>query len=139
MSLIYSRDDTIGSWLIRAMAGFSRWSHGAILDGGHVIEALAFRGVVRTPYRVFRDRVASHEVVEVECPNPQAAIAFARAQVGKAYDWRALLGYVLHRPMESVGRMHCIELIESALIAGGRRRFRRQPFRLTPEQSSMVL
>lgn len=137
VSIIYSRSRSIASQLIRIASGFG-WSHASILDGDHVIEALMFKGVVRTPLSEFKARVRAYAVVDVECQKPHSAIDFARKQIGKGYDWRAILGHIFQRQTHSRRRWHCVELIESALIAGGRERFRRQPFRLTPQQSFLV-
>lgn len=138
LTVIYSRSHGIGSLLIRAASWWGAWSHVAIVDGDDVIEARAWQGVVRTPLDAHLQRASAHEVVQIECPNPQAVLSFARAQVGKPYDWGGVLAFPLREPLADESRWFCSELVEAALLAGGRARFREAPARVTPWQSYMV-
>jgi hypothetical protein len=138
LAVIYSRNHGAGSVLIRAASWWGRWSHVAIVDGGDVIEARAWHGVVRTPLALHLARASAHERVDIECPDPLAALTFARAAVGAGYDWGGLFGIALHERTEDPGRWFCSELVEAALVAGGRDRFRELPSRITPTASYLV-
>lgn len=137
----FSRKSNLGSFITRLFTGASRWSHCAIVDLHHnvVIEAVLFRGVVETPLVRWLDKYPSHEFVEIECPHPDAAIEFASAQVGKRYDYLGALGAPFRAPWGRNGRWYCSELLESALAAGGRRRWRLDRRGVSPAESYMVL
>lgn len=139
LTVIYSRFRTLGSPLIRHADRFGRWSHCGILTPDFsVIEARAFHGVVETPVSVFNRRASHQELRQVECPNPDAAIDFAREQIGKGYDYGAVLGLLLRESWEDDSRWHCAELVEAALVAGGRRRFLSEAWRISPNMSFIV-
>lgn len=139
LHVVYSRSRTVGGWLIRASSWWDQWSHcGLLTDDGTVIEARAFAGVVETPADEFMDRYSAHTRVRVDVPEPAAAIAWAREQIGCGYDYGAIAGFVLREPLERQRRWHCVELVETALSVAGRPRFRRPEHRITVAQSYMV-
>lgn len=139
LQLIYSRSRTVGGWLIRASSWWDQWSHcGLLTDDGTVIEARAFAGVVETPADEFMDRYSAHTRVRVDVPEPAAAIAWAREQIGCGYDYGAIAGFVLREPLDKPRRWQCVELVETALRMAGRPRFRRPEHRITVAQSYMV-
>lgn len=139
LTIIYSRDRSLGSVLVRASSWGGHWGHcGIVTPQGTVIEALALGGVVETSRHAFEARATRFEAVEVACPDPDEAIRFARGQIGKPYDWGAILGMVAREPWASRNRWFCSELVEAAIAAGGRRRFRIDAHRITPHQSYIV-
>lgn len=138
LHVVYSRNHGVGSALIRLAAWGGKWSHAAILDGLDVIEARAWQGVVRTPLPIHCAHASRYEIVEIECPDPDAARRFAASQVGRRYDWGGVIGIPLRERIESPDRWFCSELVEAALIAGGRNRFRELPSRITPTASYLV-
>lgn len=139
LNVVYCRSYTIGALLIRASSWWDQWSHcGIVTPKGTVIEARAFAGVVESDLEEFVGRYSELEVVKIDCPDPAAAIEFARMQVGAGYDYGAIAEFVLRNPLNKHQRWHCAELVETALIAGGRDRFRRMPHRVSVAQSYMV-
>jgi uncharacterized protein YycO len=140
LTLIYSRSHDVGSLAIRAASWWGPWAHcGIVTPHNTVIEARASTGVVETPLRAFEARASACVAVRRECPNPLAAVVFAISQKGKKYDWGAVLGIPFREPWEDPGRWFCSELVEAAFIAGGRRRFEPNVWRITPTQSFSVL
>jgi uncharacterized protein YycO len=139
LPVVYSRTSAIGSLLIRAAQWWAPWSHAAIVDGDGVIEARAGHGVVRTPMADFLARCSAVEHVQIACPDAAAALTFARSQIGKGYDYLAYIGFIARTDDEDRTRWECCELVEAALLAGGRQRFRVRPSRITPQQSFMVI
>lgn len=132
---MYSRKRAIGSLLIRAGAWFGPWSHTSIITPeGTVIEAVG-SGVREVPLRDAMARASAFEVVQVECPRPAAAIAFARAQIGKPYDFGAILGFIVRRDWQDRECWECTELAEAALVEGGRQRWREKVYRIHPTMS----
>jgi uncharacterized protein YycO len=102
------------------------------------IEAVAFKGVVEIPFNEILDRASEHVLMHVEVPDPEAALAFARGQLGKSYDYRGVLGIGINREWDSPDKWWCSELVEAAIAAAGRRRFR-NPRRITPQDVFNVL
>lgn len=88
----------------------------------------------------FMGRYCVCSVVEVDAPDPGRAYAWARAQIGKKYDYGAVARFISKLfGKESPDRFHCVELVEGALSAAGRTRFRVPLNRVTVRQSYMVL
>lgn len=134
---IYARGWSIGSVLIRLASWNGRWSHCGLLDvmTNTVIEATWPKGVVETSLDEFESKHSAYEIVFVPLPDPNAAYAFARSQLGHAYDIWALLGMIIKEPLARLQDWFCDELLEEAIIAGGRTRFRIPSRQLTVEQS----
>lgn len=139
--IVYGRSATLGGLLIRHADRFGRWSHcGVVTPENTVIEALAFRGVVETPAAEAYARYTRIEFANIDCPDPGAGVRWARSQVGRGYDYAALVGLALRRKSWAEdGRWHCSELVERALAEAGRRRFRDSPAIISPNLSFMVM
>lgn len=139
MQAIYCRRRNVGSWLLRVFT-WSSWSHcGVLTRDGTVIEAAAFHGVIERPLSEFLADKSAYSGKDIALPDDVAAIAFARSQLGKPYDWAGVIGIGLHRDWEDDSAWFCDELVEAACVAGGRRRFVHDAWRVTPQQSWMVL
>ncbi|MCK6396074.1 MAG: hypothetical protein L6Q67_20630 [Zoogloea sp.] len=128
----------IGSLLIRAFT-WSEYSHAAIIDGDHVIEAVWPR-VRECALTEFARKHARIEFIDVPMPDEDAALSAARSQVGKGYDWRALLGIVLRaRRLAEKDRWFCSELVAWVAEQGGRPLFRGEVLRrVTPQHLWML-
>lgn len=138
LPLLYARNHTPGSALIRAAQWWAPWSHVGVLDEerAQVIEARMLQGVIATPLTAFLARYSTTERVDVQCPDPAAGLHWARGQVGAGYDYGALARFVSSALGRDARRAyHCVELAEAALIAAGRPRYRVEPHRLTVQQS----
>lgn len=127
-----------GHGLIGAATRWQTWGpygHAALWVGeDEVIEADAFQGVVSRR----ADDVRTADVFHVETSEDVArsAIAFARKQIGKPYDWGGVLRFLSRRP-ESLFRWQdswfCSELVYAAFMAGGQRLLRSsEPWRVSP-------
>jgi uncharacterized protein YycO len=140
MQAIYVRRSNIGSVLLRFFT-WSSWSHcGIVTLERTIIEAAAFHGVVERPYAdFFADGVTDYAIKSIPLPDDAAAIAWARAQIGKPYDWNGVIGLALRRDSwQDDDAWFCSELVEGACAAGGRRRFVEQVERVTPQSSWAV-
>lgn len=138
LQVIYCRRRTLGSWLLRFFM-WSSWSHcGIVTPEDTVIEALAWKGVVETPFAEFSERISKYDVKFIEVPDAAAGIAWARSQVGQRYDWWSVIGLGLRREWGRPNDWNCGELCEGAVERSGRTRFDRTPRRITPQISYMV-
>lgn len=138
---VFSRGASLPSFAIRTVTGAARWSHCGVVDieRGLVIEALAFKGVVDTPLAEWCAKRPSHETVHISCPDPHRAVQYARQQIGKPYDYLAAAGVPWRTPWDDPRRWYCSELLEAALAAGGRHRWRLDKRGVSPMESWMVL
>jgi len=140
MKVIYCANNSIGSWLIRLFT-WSRFSHTVYVeDDTHVIDSTLQHGGVRR--RLLADIYSQYPTiaeVTIDLPDEQAALEFARAQIGKPYDQTAILGFVFHRNWAEDDSWFCSELIEAVAVAGKRLRFRDGLYRISPELSYTVI
>ena len=141
LQAVFSRRTSLPSFITRFLTGGARWSHCGILDRerGVVIEALMFRGVVETPIPIWTARYPSWEQVTINCPHPGLALAFAREQIGKGYDYLAVIGVPWRTAWDNPRRWYCSELLEAALAEGGRLRWRLSKRGVSPMESWLVL
>jgi len=132
MQVLLCRSRKVGSVLIRALT-WSSWSHAALCNGTECIEATWPR-VRRVP---IADVIAAHDdftVIDLPCAWPNVAWAAALSQVGRPYDWAALLGFLAHRDWASPARWFCSELVAWAFAKGGSPLFRPDStYRVTPQ------
>lgn len=140
LTALYSRALNPLAWTIRLASWWGPWSHCALVDGDHVIESRAIDGgVVRTPLEVAIGRATAHELVDIDVPDPQSGIEWARSTLGAGYDWAGLLAIPLReKQWQSKTRWYCSEHLEAAICMAGRERFRAGLHGVTPCQSYFV-
>lgn len=135
MRIIFAtRRKYIPAMLLRILT-LSKFSHMAVLlDDNTVIEAAAFKGVVRGSFENFTkiyDRVI---IQDLPLPNEEAAINFLLEQVGKPYDWTAIFGIVFRNgKWTDLDSWFCSELVEAAVKVGGLDRFKEDISRIIPQ------
>lgn len=104
-----------------------------LYERSHVIDATLTHGGVRLRRLAeLLDEASAVEWVEVDLPDEAAASAFVARQLGKRYDWTALVGIVLRADWADPSRWFCSELAAAAVQAGGRRLLREDLARVTP-------
>lgn len=140
LRVVYTRSHTIGGILIRWRDPYGAWSHCAVITPDNtVVESRAFHGVVETPLDEFLSRYPRYQIVDIECPNPDLGVAWARSQLGKGYDYLSIFGMALRRSWQSTDKWHCAELLEMASIKSGKERFRDSPSHISPNLSYWVI
>ncbi|MFH2082059.1 MAG: YiiX/YebB-like N1pC/P60 family cysteine hydrolase [Pseudomonadota bacterium] len=138
VSLLFCRSHDALSVAIRALT-WSRWSHVALIDGYCAIEALAPDGVQMTETEQVLMRSSAFELVDLPCRNPEAVRAAAASQVGKPYDYKAIVGLGLHRKWQDADAWFCSELIAWAFEQAGEPLFRADCLhRVTPQHLWML-
>ena len=135
VSVLYSRRNNLGSLLIRAGAWFGPWSHCSLITPQNTVIEAVTSGVREVPVLWALDHYPHLEVVTIEVQDPERAYAFARAQLGKPYDWGAIAGFITRRNWQDDQRWECTELVEASLIAAGRVRWRERVYRIHPTLS----
>ncbi|MBK5914573.1 YiiX/YebB-like N1pC/P60 family cysteine hydrolase [Rhodocyclus purpureus] len=135
--LLFSTSHHPISAAIRACT-WSKWSHVALLDGPFAIEAVA-TGVRKVPALEAMDRAKRAVAVELQCRDPRAVIAAAESQIGKPYDFAAIVGFGLRRDWQEDDRWFCSELVAWAFQRAGQPLFRAECMhRITPEHLWML-
>lgn len=110
---------SVGSALIRSWPPASRWSHCGLVIDGHVIEALAFAGVTRTPWAAFVARASAWQTVALACPRPQDGERWAMQTLGAGYDWLSVLSVPLRQRWDDGSRWECSgHVLEACRRAG---------------------
>jgi hypothetical protein len=138
IQLLYSTTRKPFSALIRAVT-WSRWSHVALIDGEHIIESVANGGVRQYPLEQAISLAADHCIVDLPARDPQAILDAARSQLGKPYDWTAILGLGLHRDWQKDDSWFCSELVAWAAAEVGEHWFRPEALRrVTPQHLWML-
>jgi uncharacterized protein YycO len=117
---IYCRGSVLSA-AIRLFDGMGHWSHcaGVLQDGEHVVEALAWRGVVITPLAEVIRRSSAHRIEAREVPMAGVGDAWALSTVGAGYDWLGAIGSPWRRPWGSPEAWYCSEHAEAWLLASG--------------------
>lgn len=137
VSLLFSTSQKIGAVAIRAVT-WSKYSHVALLDGDEVIEA-TWPAVRVAPLAEVIAAHSAHAIVELPCRDPQAVIAAAASQIGKPYDYTAILGLGLRRDWQEEDAWFCSELVAWAFQQGGSPLFRPEAlYRITPQHLWMI-
>lgn len=137
IKLAFCKSNTAISLAIR-ITTWSQWSHVAIIDGDEVIEA-APSGVRRCSISTLYAENDVVEVVNFRCANPEAIINAANSQVGKPYDFTAVIGIYFHRDWQSRDRWYCAELVAWAFEQAKDPLFRSDALhRVTPQHLWML-
>jgi uncharacterized protein YycO len=141
MIILFSRDRGVFSALIR-VATWSDWSHVDVVDGDHLIGALA-SGVARYPAaeRISVSTATARMEVPLTAEQHRLALRFLAEQLGKPYDWAGIFGMPLRRDWQQDDAWFCSELVAAACAFAGRPVTRRESGRVTPQDlyESMLL
>jgi len=104
-----------------------------------VVEAVALGGVVRSKLADRQREDTRWIIMELPCVDPLAIIAAACSQLGKLYDYTAILGLGFHRDWQEMDSWFCSELVAWAFDEAGLPLFRREVLhRVTPQHLWML-
>ncbi|TCP13774.1 permuted papain-like amidase YaeF/Yiix C92 family enzyme [Crenobacter luteus] len=118
VQLIFTATPGPISWLIRARAG-GPFSHVALVDGEHVVEAVAGKGVVRRTLAEALAGVSRWALMTVPHASPEEVLAAARSQLGRPYDWSGIAGVGVDRDWQEPDSWFCSELVAWAFEQAG--------------------
>ena len=131
------------SWILRFLM-WSPWSHSAIYDEENevVYDTTLFGGGVRK--HDAKEFFAHYNRCEIRDINIAAdkiaeARAWLEAQLGKPYDWTALLSWVVHRDWSEDDAWFCSEMTETFRTMFEKRRFVVSASRITPQIQAMTV
>lgn len=123
---------------------WSRWSHSAILDEETNIvydSTLTGGGVRAREAGYFLEHYPQHEVrdITVATERLKESRVWLREQVGKPYDWTALLSWIVRRDWQRPDWGFCSEFSESYIGRFSTPRFRESVSRITPRHQDMLV
>lgn len=138
MKLMFCSSNLIGALLIKVVT-WSKWSHVAILiDDDTAIEAVHPK-VRYVSVAELKAKYKSWCIVDVPVDDEAAAIAYAKSQISKPYDYTALIGIFFHRDWGDPSDWYCAELAASTIVNGGKKLFRRKFIsRIVPQHLWMM-
>lgn len=106
------------SVMIRAVT-YSMWSHAEIvLPDNTYLGAHASGGVMIRSADYCKPTRERRYTIPVTDEALATMLAFAHAQVGKPYDFKAIFGLALHQPWATADRWFCSELVTATADAG---------------------
>jgi uncharacterized protein YycO len=138
IKLVFSSKRNIGSYIIRLFT-WSSWSHVSYLDDeGFITEAIGFEGVRRVPLsEVVKDynKFAIVEFKNCSYKQKQEFEQYLFSQIGKGYDYLAVIGIGLKKKWQDKSRWECSELIGDTLKKAQINIFRpEESLKITPQQ-----
>ena len=139
MKLLFTRRRHASSLLIRLVT-WSNFSHvDIVLDGGQIIGAEAGKGVSKGSFERQVRKASKAVTVEIPVLDLQAALAFAKSQKGKPYDWLGVAGIGLRRNWQEPSKWSCAEFVAASLAKGGYNPFDAKfHHRITPQDLFML-
>lgn len=137
MYLVLCTNNSIGARLLRFIM-WSSYSHAAILDKGVVTDSTFWQGGVKFhDADDFFEHYPIHELRVIELDEVPAR-EWLIEQLGKKYDWTALLSWVVRRNWQEDDSWFCSELCEAMISLFGKPRFRASASRVTPRHQEML-
>ncbi|WP_448577461.1 YiiX/YebB-like N1pC/P60 family cysteine hydrolase [Thermosphaera sp.] len=131
MRILLYRGVSLLSRLIRWRT-WSEYSHVALeIHRGEIVDA--WKGgvrLIRSPFEGHDPEtvVEAYEIAGLRPEQAARAALFARAQIGKPYDYWGVLRFIIRRdPTQPNDRWFCSELVFAALLHGGVRLLERVP------------
>jgi uncharacterized protein YycO len=134
IEVFFSDSDQAACKLIRAVT-WSDYAHVGFYDRstGNVIDSrMKNKGVTEYSYEKLKleyPRIIMRSFPEV----PREALAIARSQIGKGYDWTALFGIGLHRDWQEDDKWFCSELVAWACAQAGKPIINKETYRVVPQ------
>lgn len=132
--IIISRNRGIVSRLIQWWT-LSRWSHTRIMISDHVFIEAAWPRVRPG----IESEIADTECIVLRPATPLSDDEQARLRqaltltLGKRYDWRGLISFIIHRNVQRKSWYFCSELAAEAFEEINRPLLRREPHWVTPQ------
>lgn len=143
--VLCTRPRNISSWFLRFLL-WSKWSHSAIYDEElGVVHDTTFSGggcKATLAEEFFKHYPLSHcefRPINILPIRMVAARQWLSDQIGKKYDWTALLSWIVRRDWQEDDRWFCSEETETFISLFDRQRFVAKMSRVTPQHQAMLL
>lgn len=139
--VLCTQPNNIGAWFLRLVM-WSKWSHSAVYDDqtSTVYDTTFWGGGVKKhTVEDFLRKYSEKAVRPISVNNQYGARVWLEAQVGKKYDWTALLSWIVRRNWQDEDSWFCSELTEAFRNLFSTPRFREEVSRITPRHQDMVI
>lgn len=115
VKLIVGKGSNIFSHAIKFKTD-SRWSHIGLVAGEWVYESIAFKGVVKTPLKEFKQRYRSKwEIIEIHVEDTDSVFTTAKSLLGCGYDYWGVFGLAFRLNLSEDRRYQCGEYLAECL------------------------
>lgn len=129
--LRFVTEPAFSSWVIRT-ATWSDWSHvDFVLTNGNFLGARFSGGVQSRSHDYLTPSKFCYASVQVA--DIRKVLGWATGQIGKPYDWRAILGFGFRRDWHDPGQWLCSELVAEAFRKMDAPIVDDQSYRVTPQ------
>ena len=133
MRVIFVTDNWPWSNFIRWFT-WSKYSHvGLLFSDDKIVDTTLRKGVSEKTLEHYLTRYKNVKICEVPNVDEAKVKEFAYSQIGKKYDWTAIVGFVARRDWTKEDNWFCSELVAVALHKGGVTVIRKEASRVTPE------
>lgn len=119
IKFLFTRSKGIGGWFIRLVL-MSHHNHVGVQIDGNVYEAKFFGGVTKKSITQFYEENNIKLELSLAVENKETVKEFLEAQLGKPYDWLAILAIPLRRDWHKKDSWMCSELAAQVLIEDGK-------------------
>lgn len=138
VKIIFAKSNTLGGLIIR-LGTMSHENHVAIQIGDDVYDTRFSKGVLKTSRKDFNSHWNETDtyIVTPDC-SVDMARSFLDAQVGRRYDWRAIIAMPLRLNWQHHEDWFCSELVAAALNQMGFN-FPISSNRISPRDLKLVL
>lgn len=131
--------------LLVTLLGHSRWTHCvAVFDDDVAIDAQAGHGVRESTLGAHLAGIKwvyQWRIDEIKLPDEAGARRFAESQIGRGYDYAALLNFVVpfraRLNLGATSRWDCSEFVTAVVKAGGGCLLREATVYVTPDMAAM--
>ena len=137
MRVIFCRTNSIAGFFIRLFT-MSKYNHVALEFNGRVIDSNTGVGVSECNLPEFNKRYSKTTMIKVKGVNETIAWRFIMDQVGKSYDYTAIIAFPFRSNWQDEDKYFCSELVASALNHGGKS-LRLPANRVTPHNLWMAI
>lgn len=115
VKVIFGRGNAVISDVILFVSR-SEWSHVAYIDenSGYIIEAAGGIGVIASTYDNFKSRYPRHLIAQIPVKDAKLFREVMISLIGAEYDFKAILGILLHKDWNDNNKWTCSEAIAHA-------------------------
>lgn len=120
VKILFTKSNTLGGFAIRA-ALFSEHNHVGIQIGGKVYDSTFSKGVDKSSIGQFYKKWTVDYEIEfyLDDDDCKRVIKFLESQLGKKYDWRAIVALPFRRDWHKEKAWICSELVAEAMVHAG--------------------
>jgi len=118
ITLRFIRDTSVISELI-GWQTFGKWSHVEFCLPDGYLGSQAPEGVKLRPWDYCKPSEELRCTVEVPTDVGKRILAFARAQIGKPYDYKSIAGFIMRRDWTDANAWFCSELVAASFKHAG--------------------